>query len=426
MPSILLAAAMLLFYAPQQVANKVLFKAIRYANVAELKRLLHGGADPNTREVLYKTPTSTSAGGEKYLGDTALMVAVQTRNITTVKMLVDSGAKVNEEGMYHTTPLARAASAYWKEGLRFLVKKGADVNHMDEMGNVPIGYCVNAGDPEIVEILLTAGANPNLGEGMTPLMSAAYSGNLPVVKLLLKAGADPNLVRNGNTAVEYAQMQGWGDEAASAIRAAGGKGRSAEELRKDIDRLQKIEIEKMRVQVAAAAKEHAAEAAIRPDDALVLKVLFADLTTYHGEGLKSFKGSALWVLDNTLTNGGLSREDQEGQLDADTRDHAKDITSEMRSSLINRNYAAVLLADIVGSSVHLVSDKELQEFFGERRFKEGVLWVKLTLPGYSKSGDQAVLRFAFGPTPHGASGIYAFRKVRGSWVVQWREFAYYV
>jgi hypothetical protein len=52
-------------------------------------------------------------------------------------------------------------------------------------------------------------------------------------------------------------------------------------------------------------------------------------------------------------------------------------------------------------------------------------WVKVKLPGYSSDGGTAVLKFGFGPTPHGAGGVYLLRKLNGRWEVLDKEIYYY-
>lgn len=46
-------------------------------------------------------------------------------------------------------------------------------------------------------------------------------------------------------------------------------------------------------------------------------------------------------------------------------------------------------------------------------------------PGYSAHGGRAVMRFGFGPTPHGATGTVLLRKRDGVWRVEWRSFSFY-
>jgi hypothetical protein len=52
-------------------------------------------------------------------------------------------------------------------------------------------------------------------------------------------------------------------------------------------------------------------------------------------------------------------------------------------------------------------------------------WVEVQLPGYSKDGQTALLRFTFGPTPHGSDGFYLLRKVKGRWEIIAKRLSYY-
>ncbi|MBN2444357.1 MAG: ankyrin repeat domain-containing protein [Spirochaetales bacterium] len=77
-----------------------------------------------------------------------------------------------------------------------LIKAGADVNQPDISGEFTplIGGCVN-GDPELVQLLLTHGADPDKagGKGFTPLHYAASKGSPECISALLSAGAAPDI-----------------------------------------------------------------------------------------------------------------------------------------------------------------------------------------------------------------------------------------
>ena len=75
--------------------------------------------------------------------------------------LVAQGHSVNHEAGDGETPMSAAAQDKRLEVARFLLEKGADVNHQSHLG------------------------------GNTPLMEAAKSGNVEMAKLLLEQGADP-------------------------------------------------------------------------------------------------------------------------------------------------------------------------------------------------------------------------------------------
>ncbi len=102
--------------------------------------------------------------------------------------------------------------------------QGLDLNFIDQRLNIsPLICAIDAVNPEIVELLLNNGANPNLmGPGMSlPLYHAIElaeeaedykSPNVPklleIIKLLVHTGADPHLNNfNDTSAYEYAETR---------------------------------------------------------------------------------------------------------------------------------------------------------------------------------------------------------------------------
>jgi len=71
--------------------------------------------------------------------------------------------------------------------LRFLLKKGANPNHFVPGIGTPLTTSITFDNPEAVESLLEAGADPELedGMGMTPLGAANFRGNDKIMKLLM-------------------------------------------------------------------------------------------------------------------------------------------------------------------------------------------------------------------------------------------------
>ncbi|XP_029473099.1 myotrophin isoform X1 [Rhinatrema bivittatum] len=74
------------------------------------------------------------------------------------------------------------------------VAGGADVNKMLDGGRKPLHYAADCGQDEILEFLLSKGANINAPDkhGITPLLSACYEGHARCVKLLLSKCAGPS------------------------------------------------------------------------------------------------------------------------------------------------------------------------------------------------------------------------------------------
>jgi ankyrin repeat protein len=101
-------------------------------------------------------------------------------------------------GLKYDTPLVDAVAKGDADSVRRILASGADPNELAPMGgNSPLG---SAHSTEIVNLLLDAGADPNLQDGMdfTPLMVAAMNGDFDVVKLLVERGADPDIIAPPN------------------------------------------------------------------------------------------------------------------------------------------------------------------------------------------------------------------------------------
>lgn len=90
------------------------------------------------------------------------------------------------------------------------------VNAKDKSGVTPLKDAAKYGHKDVVEHLLTKGANVNVkdGEGVTPLCSAAANGRTEVAQLLIAKGADVNAQSNtGLSALHYAAVNGHKDVA---------------------------------------------------------------------------------------------------------------------------------------------------------------------------------------------------------------------
>jgi ankyrin repeat protein len=75
-----------------------------------------------------------------------------------------------------------------------LVEHGADLTRRDESGRTPLHYAAGAGQAAL-ELLLNAGAEVNAQskDGSTPLHVAVDRASVEGVQVLLRAGADPEL-----------------------------------------------------------------------------------------------------------------------------------------------------------------------------------------------------------------------------------------
>jgi len=117
-----------------------------------------------------------------------------------VQLLLDNGASVDP--IVENTgqnPIFYMAENSDIELLKILIKAGANVNHADKWGLVPLHYaCRNGGNVhglEAIEILLDADAKIDHQDecGFTPLMEAVMGNHTKAVELMLKKGADTSL-----------------------------------------------------------------------------------------------------------------------------------------------------------------------------------------------------------------------------------------
>ena len=79
--------------------------------------------------------------------------------------------------------------------VRELLNNGYDVNTLDRFGDTALSEAAAHGYIDIVQMLLDAGADLNLGNE-TPLYIAARNGHINIVQALIDAGADLNQVNN--------------------------------------------------------------------------------------------------------------------------------------------------------------------------------------------------------------------------------------
>src|SRR6185295_19556938 len=115
-----------------------------------------------------------------------------------------------------TSPVADAAMRADKDGVRTLLKQGADVGAAQGDGMTALHWAAERGDAALADMLLYAGANvaavTRVGQ-YTPLHLASKAGSVPVLRALLEAGASPaaKTTNTGVTALHLAASSGNAD-----------------------------------------------------------------------------------------------------------------------------------------------------------------------------------------------------------------------
>ncbi len=201
--------------------------AVWSAEKGIVRLLLKNGANPNRRFWAMSPPTATAAGhrggeifrmlvkaGAQYdvLNTVQLGLMRETR-----QLLRKNPAEASKRGVLQKACLANLAT------LDLLLAHGADPSLPDEDGLTPLMTAMGRGDPRMVASLVSAGAATDifsaigLGQvrivrqmlaadrslagrgrsGQFPMTYAAVAGNREILDLLLDAGADPNPPQRG-------------------------------------------------------------------------------------------------------------------------------------------------------------------------------------------------------------------------------------
>lgn len=212
---------------------KALLTAIRAADQPAVARLLanrslasradrHGStplmyatlyADPSLMGLLIEQGANVNAADEA--GTTALMLAAGDAD--KVRLLVKHGAKVDVRSELGRTPLLIAATYVGNtETVKLLLQSGAKVTDRDKFGETVLTSAAKRGDANVLEALITAGADIRASggfQGRSPLAWAAEEGSLEAIACLLKHGAGDD-AKSLNSALFNAAVRG----PASAVR----------------------------------------------------------------------------------------------------------------------------------------------------------------------------------------------------------------
>jgi ankyrin repeat protein len=204
--------------------------AVYHGDTDLVAALLAAGAAANARNDYGSTPMSEAAirGDVKLLrallaagadveaanadGQTSLMILARTGNVEAAQLLISHGANVNaHETWRHQTSLMWAAAQQQPAMVRLLLKHGAAADERSLVNNwprqvtaeprmqarpsggfTPLLYAARAGCLECAQLLLKAGADPNLGDpdGVSPLLEAVLNFHFDIAALLVKRGVE--------------------------------------------------------------------------------------------------------------------------------------------------------------------------------------------------------------------------------------------
>ena len=204
-------------------------------NMEVFELLLEDGADVDARTDEGETPGMTAAlRGEKEMleilfalsadphakdihGSNMLDLAAAGGHKEIVQLLSEMGVDLNH-------PLHVAAGLGDLKRVKVLLQNGYEVNQKDAFGATPLLISVVSGKTDVVEFLLSAGADPLIQakDGYTLMHAAAFSGMKEMVRLALSFGLEvnPRYGSYGITPVDVAEDE---KEALPYLRSLGGR-----------------------------------------------------------------------------------------------------------------------------------------------------------------------------------------------------------
>jgi ankyrin repeat protein len=184
-------------------------------DAGQIKALIADGARPEVRDAYERTPLHVAAYGGHHEAMRALVaagadpntlehdrydivtIAAVANDVPTLEVALALGARAgNVTSRYDGTALIAAAHLGHVEIVRTLIRAGAPLDHVNNLGWTAVIEAIVLGDggprhAETLKALVEAGANVNLSDrnGQAPLALARSRGYGAMVELLLRAGA---------------------------------------------------------------------------------------------------------------------------------------------------------------------------------------------------------------------------------------------
>ncbi|MCI0545676.1 MAG: ankyrin repeat domain-containing protein [Candidatus Rokubacteria bacterium] len=191
-----------------------LLAAAARGDAVEIADLIAGGAPPDVRDARGRTPLHVATHGAHHAAMRALAgagadpnaldhdrydivtIAAVANDVATLEVALGLGASArNVTSRYDGTALIAAAHLGHAEVVRVLIRAGAPLDHVNNLGWTALIESIVLGDggprhTETLRALVEAGANLNLAdrEGRTPLALARERGYGAMVRLLQAAG----------------------------------------------------------------------------------------------------------------------------------------------------------------------------------------------------------------------------------------------
>jgi len=176
--------------------NSILYYAIFKNDIDTIRDLINLGADINFKDKF---------------GNSAIHIAIFKRNQEILKILLhNSNLLLNVPNIKGETPIFTIINIPNYTVIEKiviidnLIKRGADINFVDNDGNTPLICAIQIGSLPIIELLIENGANVNYiieNKHKSVLTYAIELGELEIVKHLVKCGADVNFKNKNGVSI---------------------------------------------------------------------------------------------------------------------------------------------------------------------------------------------------------------------------------
>ncbi len=166
-----------------------------------IHELAEQGDVQGLQQLLESDPNLINANG--CFGMKPLHYAARGGSVDCIQLLINKGAKVNAKCVYQTTAIFETTTA---EIAKILIENGATLNLVSERGRTPLDMAVQSLQVDVVRYLVNHGADVNYWEKLDFFRTMTQwalveIGNkdqgkikaYQVLEILLKAGANPNL-----------------------------------------------------------------------------------------------------------------------------------------------------------------------------------------------------------------------------------------
>jgi ankyrin repeat protein len=147
------------------------------------------------------------------IGVNFLQESAMAGDVDSIKELIIEGYDVNSKGEGGWTALLSSVAQGYFKITEILLNAGANPDIPNFFGITPLMYGSKYGNIEVCKILIDYGASLDLQDkyGSTALMQGIGSGSIEIVDMLIQAGADLSIKdKNKDTALDLAYKMGKG------------------------------------------------------------------------------------------------------------------------------------------------------------------------------------------------------------------------